>query len=59
MKKTAIPAARRIQLVGAWTTEAEARSIREFKARLVLDGVTYKDWLTARIAEYVGARGAK
>jgi hypothetical protein len=51
--------ARRIQLVGAWTTEAEARAIREFKARLALDGVTYKDWLSARIAEYVVPRGRK
>jgi hypothetical protein len=59
MKKTATPTARRIQLVGAWTTEADARAIREFKARLALDGVTYKDWLAARIAEYVAPRDRK
>jgi hypothetical protein len=59
MKNRPTTNTRRIQLVGAWTTEAEARAIREFKARLVLDGITYKDWLSTRIAEYVAPRGRK
>ena len=43
----------RTQLLAAWDTAADAQLIREFKARLRLDGLTYKDWLTARITDYL------
>ena len=48
----------RLQLGCQWSTDAEARAIREFKARLALDGLTFKGWLGARIAEYI-RRAAK
>ncbi|NDD11822.1 MAG: hypothetical protein EB072_04055 [Betaproteobacteria bacterium] len=43
----------RTQLLAAWDSAAEAQLIREFKARLRLDGLTYKDWLTGHITDYL------
>jgi hypothetical protein len=56
--KTKPNARPRLQLGSQWSTDAEARAIREFKARLALDGLTFKGWLGARIAEYM-RRAAK
>lgn len=50
-RKTSPPP--RLQMGCQWNTEAEARAIREFRARLALDGLTFKGWLSARIADYM------
>jgi len=57
MKRKTTPQPR-LQLGSQWNTESEARAIREFRARLALDGLSFKGWLSARIADYM-RRAAK